>query len=102
MPLNLGSSAALFEGERRESGVVFPLSAPRLDRDTQRSLALLQLSDVVSRSREPAEALLESEQLLTAYFSAAKVGFCILDTDLRYLAINRTLAEMNVFPQKRT
>lgn len=77
---------------------MYPLSAPRLERDTQRSLALLQLSDVVSRSREPAEALLESEQLLTAYFSAAKVGFCILDTDLRYLAINRTLAEMNGIP----
>ncbi|MGB6405492.1 MAG: PAS domain-containing protein, partial [Candidatus Sulfotelmatobacter sp.] len=52
----------------------------------------------MSRSREPAEALLESEQLLTAYFSAAKVGFCILDTDLRYLAINHTLAEMNGIP----
>jgi formate hydrogenlyase transcriptional activator len=77
---------------------VYPLSAPRLERHTQRSLALLQLSDVVSRSREPAEALLESEQLLTAYFSAAKVGFCILDADLRYLAINHTLAEMNGIP----
>jgi formate hydrogenlyase transcriptional activator len=75
-----------------------PLSSPRLDRDTQRSLALLQLSDVVSRSRAPAEALLESEQLLAAYFSASKVGFCILDTDLRFLAINHTLAEMNGIP----
>jgi formate hydrogenlyase transcriptional activator len=77
---------------------VHPLSSPRLDRDSQRSLALLELSDVVSRSREPAEALLESEQLLAAYFSASKVGFCILDTDLRYLAINHTLAEMNGIP----
>jgi formate hydrogenlyase transcriptional activator len=42
-----------------------------------------------------AEALLESEQLLSAYFSASKVGFCFLDRDFRYLAINRTLAEMN-------
>jgi formate hydrogenlyase transcriptional activator len=71
------------------------LSAPRLERDTQHSLALLELADVVSRRRDPAEALIESEQLLTAYFKASKVGFCILDTDLRYLAINRTLAEMN-------
>ena len=52
----------------------------------------------MSRSHEPAEALLESEQLLAAYFSASKVGLCILDTDLRYLAINHTLAEMNGIP----
>ena len=77
---------------------MYPLSAPRLERDTQRSLALLEMGDVVSRSREPAEALLESEQLLSAYFSASKVGLCILDTDLRYLAINHTLAEMNGIP----
>ncbi len=99
MPLNRGKLAAFFRGgNAARPGAVYPLSAPRLERDTQRSHALLQLSDVVSRSREPAEALLESEQLLTAYFSAAKVGFCILDTDLRYLAINRTLAEMNGIP----
>ncbi len=41
------------------------------------------------------EALLESEELLTTYFSASKVGFCILDTNFRYLAINETLARMN-------
>ncbi len=75
-----------------------PLSAPRLDRDTQRSDALLEMAEVVSRSREPAEALLASEQLLAAYFSASKVGLCILDRDFRYLAINRTLAEMNGLP----
>jgi PAS domain S-box-containing protein len=43
-------------------------------------------------------ALLESEQLLTAYFRASRVGLCILDTDFRYLAINHTLAEMNGMP----
>jgi len=77
---------------------VYPLSAPRLDRDAQRSLALLEMAELVSRSREPAEALVESEQLLAAYFSASKVGLCILDRDFRYLAINRTLAEMNGVP----
>jgi formate hydrogenlyase transcriptional activator len=77
---------------------VYPLSAPRLERETQRSLALLELADAVSHSRDTAEALLESEQLLSAYFSASKVGFCILDTDFRYLAINHTLAEMNGVP----
>jgi formate hydrogenlyase transcriptional activator len=77
---------------------VYPLSAPRLKQDAQRSLALLEMAEVVSRSHEPAEALLESEQLLATYFNASKVGFCILDTDLRYLAINQTLAEMNGIP----
>jgi formate hydrogenlyase transcriptional activator len=74
------------------------LSAPRLERETQRSLALLQLSDVVSRSGEPAETLLESEQLLAAYFSASKVGLVVLDAELRFVAINQTLAEMNGIP----
>jgi formate hydrogenlyase transcriptional activator len=43
---------------------------------------------------DPAAAL-ESEQLLTAYFSASKVGLCILGQDFRYCAINNTMAEMN-------
>jgi formate hydrogenlyase transcriptional activator len=38
------------------------------------------------------EVLSELEQLSTAYFSASRVGLCILDTDLRFLAINHTLA----------
>jgi formate hydrogenlyase transcriptional activator len=59
---------------------------------------LLELVDVVSRSREPAEALLQSEQLLTAYLSASKVGLVILDAELRFVAINQTLAEMNGIP----
>jgi formate hydrogenlyase transcriptional activator len=42
--------------------------------------------------------LMESEQLLSAYFKASHVGLCILDTDFRYLAINDTLAEMNGAP----
>jgi formate hydrogenlyase transcriptional activator len=56
------------------------------------------MADVVSRRRDPAEALLESEEFLGAYFNASRVGFCILDTDFRYLAINHTLAEMNGIP----
>jgi formate hydrogenlyase transcriptional activator len=75
-----------------------PSSAPRLERDTKPTLALLEMADIVSRSHDPAEALLESEQLLSAYFSASRVGVCVLDTDFRYLAINQTLAEMNGMP----
>ena len=75
-----------------------PSSAPRLESDAQRYAALLEMADVVSRRRDPAEALLESEELLGAHFNASRVGFCILDTDFRYLAINHTLAEMNGFP----
>jgi len=77
---------------------VCPLSAPRLERDTQRPLALLQMVDAVSRSHDPAEALLQLEQLLAAFFSASKVGFCILDCEFRYLAINPTLVEIDGFP----
>jgi formate hydrogenlyase transcriptional activator len=61
----------------------------------QRSLALLEMAEVVFRRGAPAAALLESEQLLSAYFKATKVGLCILSADLRYLAINRTLAELH-------
>ena len=44
------------------------------------------------------EALVEPEKLLAAYFSLSTVGVCILDSGLRYLAINNTLAEMNGIP----
>jgi formate hydrogenlyase transcriptional activator len=74
------------------------LSAPRLERETQRSFALLELADLVSRRQDPVQALIESEPLLSACFSASRVGFCILDTDFRYLAINEDLAEMNGLP----
>jgi formate hydrogenlyase transcriptional activator len=77
---------------------VDPLGAPRLELDARRSRALLEMADVVSRRHDAAEALIESEQFLATYFSASKVGFCILDTDFRYLAINATLAEMNGIP----
>jgi len=75
-----------------------PSSAPRLERDAKPSLALREMADIVSRSHDPAEALLESEQLLSAFFSASRVGVCVLDTDFRYIAINQTLAEMNGIP----
>jgi formate hydrogenlyase transcriptional activator len=74
---------------------VDPSSALPLDPETQRRLAELEIA--VSGGHA-AEALLESEQLLTAFSSASKVGFCILDADLRYLAINHTLAKMNGMP----
>src|SRR5579872_5393094 len=44
------------------------------------------------------EALMQSEELLTAYFKATKVGLCILDSDFRYLSINETMAQMNGVP----
>jgi len=75
-----------------------PLGVPRLERDKQRSRALLAIAEVVSSGSDLAEALVESEQLLTTYFSATRVGVCVLDTDLRYLAINHALAEMNGIP----
>lgn len=75
-----------------------PFSAPRSQLDSQRPLALLEMADVVCRRNDPAEALIESEQLLKAYFRASSVGLCILDSDFRYLAVNDTLAEMHGVP----
>jgi len=44
------------------------------------------------------EALTEPEKLLAAYFSSTTVGLCILDSALRYIAINNTLAQTNGLP----
>jgi formate hydrogenlyase transcriptional activator len=44
------------------------------------------------------EALSEPEKLLAAYFSSSTVGLGILDTELRYIAINNALAEINGVP----
>jgi len=44
------------------------------------------------------DALLESEHLLAAYFGSSMVGLCVLDRQLRYLAVNGALAEMNGLP----
>jgi formate hydrogenlyase transcriptional activator len=71
------------------------LNAPRPKLDPQRSRALLEIANIVSHSPDPAGALIESQQLLTTYFRASKVGFCILDNEFRYLAINHAMAEMN-------
>jgi len=46
------------------------------------------------------EALSDWEQILMTYFSASKVGLCILDKDFRYLAINDALAEINGVPTR--
>jgi formate hydrogenlyase transcriptional activator len=44
------------------------------------------------------EAVTDSEKLLAAYFSSSTVSLCIIDAELRYLAINATLAEINGMP----
>jgi formate hydrogenlyase transcriptional activator len=44
------------------------------------------------------EALTEPEKLFAAYFSSSNVGLCILDSEMRYLTINHTLAAMNGIP----
>ena len=85
-----------------------PHSDRLLEFDVRRYAALLA-ADVVTLRRDPDtgklvslpfpfEALLESEQLLSAYFNASRVGLGILDTEYRYVAINITLAEMNGIP----
>src|ERR1700722_2981009 len=85
-PLNVPRSPARLESRSRELADLF------------RGLPLIVATDPESPdASNPVsfEALTKSEQLLTAYFSASKVGLCILDTDFRYLAINDTMAEMN-------
>jgi len=44
------------------------------------------------------EALTGPEKLLSAYFSSSTVGLGILDSELRYLAVNDALAAMNGIP----
>ncbi|HEY6339606.1 MAG TPA: sigma 54-interacting transcriptional regulator [Candidatus Sulfotelmatobacter sp.] len=44
------------------------------------------------------DAFSEPEQLLAAFCSASSVGFCILDRDLSYVAVNHVLAEINGKP----
>jgi formate hydrogenlyase transcriptional activator len=56
-----------------------------------------------SRADEPiplahTEPLSEPEKLLATYFSSSSVGLSILDSQLRYLAINNTLAEIHGIP----
>jgi PAS domain S-box-containing protein len=46
-------------------------------------------------SSQHPEALTELDELASAYFNASDVGLCILDPGLHYIAINRTLANMN-------
>jgi hypothetical protein len=58
--------------------------------------AVLGLIDRVVAYTTP-DAFSEPEQLLAAFFSASNVGFCILGKDLRYLAINHTLATITAF-----
>ena len=45
-----------------------------------------------------AGALADPEKLLAAYFRSSTVGVCVLDSELRYLAINNALAAMNGIP----
>jgi formate hydrogenlyase transcriptional activator len=44
------------------------------------------------------EALSEPEKLLAAYFRSSTVGLAILDSKLRYIAVNHALAEINGIP----
>jgi formate hydrogenlyase transcriptional activator len=77
---------------------VSDFGAPRPALDTQPSHTFVEMADVVYRDQEAAKALLQSELLLGAYFSAARVGLAILDPLLRYVAINQTLAAINGLP----
>jgi formate hydrogenlyase transcriptional activator len=72
--------------------------ASRSQPETERRLSLLKMAVGTFSHAELADALVESEKLLTNYSPASRVGICILDADLRFLGINQTLAEMNGSP----
>ena len=44
------------------------------------------------------EVVGELDKLASVYFNAPKIGLCIVDSTLHYIAINKTLAEMNGVP----
>ncbi len=48
---------------------------------------------------EPAKP--RSEQILRYAYDEAAVGLCYLDTDLRYLHINKWLAQLNGLPGEK-
>src|SRR5271170_4668167 len=75
-----------------------PSSTARSDAEEPRPLALLDLANVLSLSGHGADAFIESEPLLAAYFSASRVGLAVLDTNLCYVTINKALADMNGIP----
>ena len=81
-------------------------SEPCLKVSNGLSLSRTEIKPAAASHREPAklipfisaEGSNDLEQLLTDYFSSSTVGICILSSDLRYLAINNTLARMNGLP----
>ncbi|MFZ0817595.1 MAG: sigma 54-interacting transcriptional regulator [Candidatus Sulfotelmatobacter sp.] len=87
-----GRTLGAFAGASASDGA--PARAGRLSDIKASSVLQTAHAGIPAWFGDPA-ALLESEQLLTAYFSASKVGLCIVDHGFRYLAINNTMAEMN-------
>ena len=55
-------------------------------------------ADQVFVSSEALEPAAQPEELLSAFFQSSNVGVGILDGNLRYVAINKVLAEMNGVP----
>src|SRR5579884_534900 len=49
-------------------------------------------------SGEYPESRNKIEKLLSNYVNSSQVGLCILDADLRFLAVNKALADMNRVP----
>jgi formate hydrogenlyase transcriptional activator len=57
---------------------------------------LLRAGDAIPFADVP--ELSEPEKMLASYFDSSSLGFCIVDSDLRYLTINDKLAQMNGLP----
>ncbi len=68
---------------------------------TERKQAQQVLADysrtLEAQVRERTEALRQSEARINAFFASAPVGMCVVDSQLRFVKVNETLAEIDGF-----
>lgn len=69
----------------------------RRQAETELRAAQAELQSVLGRTTRQAE---ETSAVLDRFFDAAPLGLVVLDTGMRYVRINRRLAEMNGLPPK--
>lgn len=69
---------------------------------TQRKQAQQVLADysrtLEAQVRERTEALRRSQAQINAFFASATVGMCVVDSQLRFVRVNETLAEIDGLP----
>ena len=68
--------------------------------ESARDALELRVQERTSELRKSEEVAKEQKREIEAYYQAAPIGLCVLDTDLRYLRINERLAEINGVPAR--